>query len=71
MWLKAGMKTSGLHTEAWAELALIFLEKENIMAVKRILNEIYITSWMFNPKPMKCMQSTYKNFGLQILNRFL
>jgi len=38
------MKTSGLHTEAWAELALIFLEKENIMAVKRILNEIYITS---------------------------
>jgi len=21
------MKTSGLHTEAWAELALIFLEK--------------------------------------------
>ena len=32
MWLKAWMKKSGLHTEACAELALIFLE--NLTAVK-------------------------------------
>lgn len=58
------MKTSGLHTEACAEPALIFLEKRKHYGSERILHEIYITSCMFNPKHMKCMQSTYQNFGL-------
>jgi hypothetical protein len=60
---KSWIKTSGLHTEACAELALIFLGKRK-HGSERILHEIYITSWTFNPKHMKCMQTTYQNFGL-------
>jgi hypothetical protein len=39
---KSWIKTSGLHTEACAELPLIFLEKRKHYGSERILHEIYI-----------------------------